>query len=116
MTLADWLATHLYLQPVADLHARVDGAIATIAIPAAALPDWTAYVEDFHAGVPLLQSSQAAIDLAPVDAALHALLDALSATPLAERTSGCRMAALSPIEDSDEVRRRTGAGVRCLAQ
>ena len=85
MTLADWLATHSYLQRVAELHARVDGAIATIAIPAAALPDWTAYVEDFHAGVPLLQSSQAAIDLAPVDAALHALLDALSATSLAER-------------------------------
>ena len=85
-TLADWLAKHPYLQPVAELHARVDGAIATIGIPAAALPDWTAYVEDFHAGVPLLQSSQSAIDLAPVDAAFDALLGALSATSLAERS------------------------------
>jgi len=88
MTLAEWLARHPYLQPVADLHARVDAAIATIAIPAAAIPDWTAYVEDFHAGSPLLQGSQASIDLAPVDIALHALLDALSATPLAERSQG----------------------------
>ena len=48
MTLAEWLARHPYLQPVADLHARVDAAIASIAIPAAAIPDWTAYVEDFH--------------------------------------------------------------------
>jgi FdhE protein len=86
MTLADWLARHPYLQPVAELHAQVDGAIATIAIPTAAIPDWTTYVEDFHAGIPLLQSSQAAIDLAPVDAALDALLDRLSATPLAARS------------------------------
>ena len=40
----------------------------------------------FMPAIPLLQSSQAAIDLAPVDAALDALLDALSATPLAARS------------------------------
>ncbi len=86
MTLADWLATHPYLQPVAELHARVDGAIATIAVPSAPVPDWTLCVEDLDGGVPLLQSAQAGIDLTPVDAALHALLDALSATSLAERS------------------------------
>lgn len=85
MTLADWLANHSYLQPVAALHANVDAALAAIAVPSADLPDWTAYTEDFHAGVPLLESASAAIDLAPVENALQSLLAALSRTPLADR-------------------------------
>ncbi|HKW00192.1 MAG TPA: formate dehydrogenase accessory protein FdhE [Vicinamibacterales bacterium] len=85
MTLADWLAKHPYLEPVADLHARLDAALAAIATPAAGLPDWAAYAPDFHAGVPLLESTAAAIDLAPVERTLEPLLAELSKTPLANR-------------------------------
>jgi FdhE protein len=85
MTIADWLATHPYLEPVAGLHASVDSALAAIAVPTAAIPDWTAYAADFHAGVPLLESERAAIDLAPVDSALESLLSELSRTALADR-------------------------------
>ncbi len=85
MTVAEWLAAHPYLQPVAELRARVDAALATVPIPAAPIPDWTSYADEFHAGVPLLMSARAAVDLAPVDAALDELLAMFSSTPLASR-------------------------------
>jgi FdhE protein len=85
MTLQEWLAKHPYLQPVAELHATVDSALNAIDVPRAGIPDWVAYAEDFHAGVPLLHSSRVAIDPAPVERSLSALLGALSGTTLAAR-------------------------------
>lgn len=86
MTLPDWLAKHPFLQPVAELHAGVDAVLAAISVPAAAIPDFAAYAEDFHAGVPLLLSTKVTIDLAPVETGLQALLAALSHTPMAGRS------------------------------
>jgi FdhE protein len=85
MTLADWLATHPYLQPMAELRAHVDRAISADAIAAAPIPDWSAYGDDFRAGVPLLQSAHVAIEVSSVESALDDVLDALSPTPLATR-------------------------------
>src|SRR5215831_19389034 len=86
MTLADWVARHPYLRPAAELHESVDAALATIPIPTAVVPDWTKFLDDFHAGVPLLHSSAAAVDLAPIEPALLSLLAALSGTTLGQRS------------------------------
>ncbi len=85
ITLADWIARHPYLRPVAELHASVDRALETVSIPAAAAPDWPTYADDFQAGVPLLQSTAVTVDLTPIEPALRSLLSALSSTPLASR-------------------------------
>ena len=58
-----WLASHPYLRQVADLHSLVDTAVAESSSSTAMIPDWNTYVEDYKAGVPLLRSSAAAIDL-----------------------------------------------------
>jgi FdhE protein len=85
MTMPDWVAAHPYLRPVAELHATVDAALNSIDLPRAAVPDWATYLEDFHAGIPLLLSSSAAMDLSPVERAFDALLGALSGTTPPER-------------------------------
>ena len=77
-----WLQRHRYLQPVADVHAVVEAAVAGIALPAAPIPDWDDYAADFHAGVPLLRSPAAAFDFAAVETAVHSLVETLAAAPL----------------------------------
>lgn len=70
MTTDVWLSAHPYLHPLADVVALVDAAAKQIDVPLVAIPDWDAYAGDYHAGVPLLHSARAAIDLsAPQDAA-----------------------------------------------
>ena len=81
MTRDAWLHAHPYLQPVADLHAIVERSAADITIPAAGVPRWDDYVDDFHDGVPLL-SSGAAMNLAFPDDLVPALIDKLTAAPL----------------------------------
>ena len=78
----DWLARHAYLQPVAAVHALVDAAADRVSIPLARVPSWPDYLDEFLGGVPLLQSSGAAIDLSPAEASLAALVENLSVTPL----------------------------------
>jgi FdhE protein len=46
---------------------------------------WDDYLDDFHAGVPLLQSSMIAIDLSPVGTAVVALLEELISKSLPGR-------------------------------
>lgn len=75
MTLHDWLRTRTFLQPVADVRARLDAAIAGADVPPAPVPDWDRYRTDFAAGVPLLRSAKAAVDLGPTERAVDALAD-----------------------------------------
>jgi FdhE protein len=58
---------HAYLRPVAQLCARVESLAADVvaAHGSPALPAWDDYEDDFREGIPLLQSSAAAIDLEP---------------------------------------------------
>jgi FdhE protein len=84
MTPDSWLAAHSYLRPVADLAAEVDRATAALEIVQAPVPDWTNYSADFIAGVPLLHSAAAAIDLQPGGRTAAALIATLSTT----RSSG----------------------------
>jgi FdhE protein len=79
-----WLSRHPYLQPVADVFALVGDAAARIPRRAAGAPDWQAYLPDFNAGVPLLASERAAIEICDPDATVRTMLDALTALPLPE--------------------------------
>lgn len=65
MTRDPWLEAHAYLRPVGDLCAQVDRAAAAIEVFDARIPGWDEYREDFLAGVPLLSSADAAVDLEP---------------------------------------------------
>lgn len=88
MTPEAWLASHPYLRPVANLAAEVDRAARDIEALDARIPDWRDCDEDFVAGVPLLSSAGAAIDLEPggrMAAALVAHLMAASSASLAEQ-------------------------------
>ena len=78
MTPDSWLEAHAYLQPVAELAAEVDRAAAAIETLQAPIPDWEDYRPDFLAGVPLLHSADAAIDLEPGGRAAAALIERLA--------------------------------------
>src|SRR5947207_13672691 len=83
-----WLEAHSYLRPLADLSAQVDRAAAGIDVLDARIPDWEDYRADFLAGVPLLPSTAAAVDLEPGGRMAGALLERL-----ASGTSSARLAA-----------------------
>jgi FdhE protein len=78
MTRDLWLEAHSYLRPVADLAAAVDRAAAGIEILDVRLPDWDDYHQDYLAGVPLLSSADARIDLEPGGRMAASLLERLA--------------------------------------
>jgi FdhE protein len=78
MTRDLWLEAHSYLRPLADLSAQVDRASAGIEVLDARIPDWDDYRLDFLAGVPLLSSTGAAVDLEPGERMAAALLERLA--------------------------------------
>jgi len=79
MTRDLWLEAHPYLRPLADLAAQVDRAADAIEVHAARIPDWDDYRQDFLAGVPLLSSADAAVDVEPGGRMAAALLERLAA-------------------------------------
>jgi FdhE protein len=85
MTPDDWLRAHAYLQPLAHLEAQVEDALERTETGRPAIPSWVAYAAEFGAGVPLLSSAEAAVDLEPMGAAVVALVSTLARTPLGER-------------------------------
>jgi len=82
MTHERWLEAHAYLRPVADLSAQVDRAAGEIDVLDARVPDWEDYRSDFLAGVPLLTSSDASVDLEPGGRMAAALLSRLASGAL----------------------------------
>jgi len=78
MTPDSWLEAHAYLRPVAELSAEVDRAAAAIETLQAPIPDWESYRPDFLAGVTLLHSADAAIDLEPGGRTAAALIESLA--------------------------------------
>ena len=85
MTPELWLEAHSYLRPLADLSAQVDRAAAGIDVLDARMPDWENYRADFLAGVPLLPSTAAAVDLEPGGRMTGALLERLASGTLSGR-------------------------------
>ncbi len=84
ITLDAWLAAHPYLQPVGRFCREVEAAAGGMTARASA-PDWEDYAPDFPAGVPLLKSVDAEMDL---DAAGRAVVDLVRR--IAPRSSGRR--------------------------
>src|SRR6188472_4477530 len=84
MTRDPWLEAHSYLRPIADLSAQVDSAAAGIEILEAHVPDFDDYRPDFLAGVPLLSSADAAVDLEPGGRMAVALLERLASDTMPE--------------------------------
>ncbi len=82
MTPELWLEAHPYLRPIADLSAQVAHAAARIDVFDVRMPDWENYREDFLAGMPLLPSTAAAIDLEPGGRMTEALLESLASQTL----------------------------------
>lgn len=78
MTPDPWLASHSYLRPVADLSAEVDRAAAGIEVLDARIPDWDDYRADYLAGVTVLASADAGVDLEPGGRMVSALLERLA--------------------------------------
>lgn len=85
MTRDAWLSAHPYLGPLASWRSRVDAVIgaigAEIAAEPPAVPVWNDYGEDFGAGVPLLRSTGAALDLEPAGKLVLALVERLASDP-----------------------------------
>jgi FdhE protein len=106
MTPDPWFEVHSYLRPLANLSAQVDRAAAGIEIFDARIPDWEDYRADFLAGVPLLPSTAAAVDLEPAGQMAGALLERL-----ASETSSGRLAAETRVLDT-ELRRETWSSRR----
>ncbi|HEY9016130.1 MAG TPA: formate dehydrogenase accessory protein FdhE [Gemmatimonadales bacterium] len=80
-----WLAQHPYLQAMAEVHARMERAVAEIELPSVPLPVWDDYLDDYAAGVPLLQSSSVAIDLDPAAGAIVSLVEKTALLPLPDK-------------------------------
>jgi FdhE protein len=107
MTPESWLEAHAYLRPVAELSAEVDRAAATIDTLQAPIPDWENYRPDFLAGVTLLHSADAAIDLEPGGRMAAALIERLALA----RSSGWLVAETRALDA--ELQREPHAG-RCM--
>jgi len=78
MTSEAWLEAHAYLRPLADLSVRVDRVLAGIDVLDVRIPDWEDYRADFLAGVPLLSSANAALELEPGGRMAGALVEGLA--------------------------------------
>ncbi|WP_242343302.1 formate dehydrogenase accessory protein FdhE [Anaeromyxobacter terrae] len=77
-----WIESHPYLEGVAAFQALVEGAAASAA-PLKRRPAWDAYAADLAAGVPLLRSARAQLDVAPEGgAALQAVAARVAAAEL----------------------------------
>ncbi len=85
MTPETWLRAHAYLRPLADLDAQIEAALGRIEPGRPAIPSWEAYAADFGAGVPLLSSAEAAVELEPLGSGAVALVAALATSALPER-------------------------------
>jgi FdhE protein len=70
-----WLAAHPYLGPLARLNEALDGAGSAAAIE---VPPLDAYIVDYEAGVPLLRSAAAAVDVGAAAPAVAALAGAVA--------------------------------------
>jgi FdhE protein len=80
-----WLSRHSYLQPVAQLHALVDTAVAGIPNENPCAPIWDDYTAAFQEGVPLLESSAVIIDLTAAANAVMLLIEKLSSALLSNK-------------------------------
>jgi FdhE protein len=77
-----WIENHPYLRPIAGLAASVDRAVSESGVPEVRPPPLEGHRDDFGAGLPLLSSATAPVDLEPALATLGGVLRRLQAGPL----------------------------------
>lgn len=82
MTQEDWLKSHPYLQPVADLQAQVNLVTAEVLSSNIGAVRWDTYRNDFLAGIPLLRNAAAPFDFAPAEKMTRLLVERLASKPL----------------------------------
>jgi len=103
-----WIAGHPYLEGVAAFQALVEDAAAGVA-PLVRRPEWDAYAPDLAAGVPLLRSARAGLDVAPDGAAaLRTIAGRVAAAELPPAIAGAAKAL-------DEVLREPRAAEAAIA-
>ena len=88
MTLNEWILAHPFLEGVARRQARIETAAKTVAVPALSVPHWDDYRQDFAAGVPLLASAAAAVDVGPVDAVVPLVIDTVRGDGITAERAG----------------------------
>jgi FdhE protein len=93
LTREGWLERHAYLRGIADFCTRVDRAAEGLT-KSPPVPSWEGHHDEFLSGVPLLQSSNAVVDLEPAGRMIIALVQRLAADGAAEN-AGAEAAALA---------------------
>jgi FdhE protein len=73
-----WLDTHPFLRPLAGFCAKVEAAASQAGAAVVAMPAWDDYRNEYLAGLPLLQSADAAVDLEPAGRMAVALVERLA--------------------------------------
>ena len=101
-----WVARHPYLQPMAEVYALIEGAMAELEVPSAAVPSWDDYLDDYRSGVPLLQSSAVAIDLDPAAAAIGSLVEKTALLPLPDKLAAESRALAADLRRDPDTPRR----------
>jgi FdhE protein len=108
--LDSWLERHAFLRPLAGFCAQVESmATRIVGERVAPLPCWEDYTNDFQQGVPLLQSTLAAIDFEPAGLLAIELVDQVAASAFA----GTRAAAIRL--DAEQLRREVAPARRIAA-
>jgi FdhE protein len=106
MTRDEWLKAHAFLRPVADAVAQVEEIAAELEAGRAEIPVWEEYAEDFGAGVPLLQSAGAAVDLEPAGRTAVALVGKLAEVASKEELRGDARALDARLRRAEDAPRR----------
>jgi FdhE protein len=101
-----WLASHPYLQPIADLHAVVDTAASGISPANPNGLSWDNYDDDFFRGVPLLHSSAVTIDWMPVEKIIKEMVEILASSSLPGKLAEETRTLLTEVRANPEAPRR----------
>jgi FdhE protein len=80
-----WIEAHPYLKDLARFQEIVAGAVASVPAPRLAPARLEAYLPDHEAGVPLLHSAAAALDLGPAGEQLTAVVARIADAPVPEK-------------------------------
>ena len=102
MTQEDWLRSHPYLHPVADLHAQVNVATAEVLSSKIGTVRWDTYLNDFLAGVPLLRNAAVPFDFAPAEKMTRLLVERLASKPLPEKLTRQLQVLQAELQSSSE--------------
>ncbi len=104
-----WLEAHRYLRPISEFSARVERATSELVPQNASIPNWDDYRDEYLAGIPLLQSADAPIDLEPVGSSVESLVQWMAS----DAAAGKRAEEAAALDT--ELRRLTDSPRRIIA-